>query len=68
MAYCINCEEKYSDKREEIGYATCLACGEQEAVTLIIERQEAKLRELAPYATSSLDNPESHFSPSPRAR
>jgi len=68
MANCINCEENYSNKRQELGYATCLACGEQEAVTLIMERQEEKLRELAPFATSSLDNPESHFSPSPRSK
>jgi hypothetical protein len=68
MANCINCEDKYSDKRAELGYATCLTCGEQDAVTLIRERQEAKLRELAPYVTSSLDNPEKYFSQSPRAK
>lgn len=30
MALCM-CGEEYSDKRKELGYNTCLECGEKEA-------------------------------------
>lgn len=29
MAQCIKCGETYSDKRRQLGYKTCLYCGEQ---------------------------------------
>jgi ribosomal protein L37AE/L43A len=28
---CILCEEEYTIKRKELGYDTCLECGEEEA-------------------------------------
>lgn len=28
MTECIECGEEYSDKRRELGYLTCLNCGE----------------------------------------
>ena len=31
MATCIVCYEKYSDKRKNLGYKTCLNCGDKEA-------------------------------------
>lgn len=31
MAECANCGEEYSDKRLELGYENCLACGAKEA-------------------------------------
>ena len=31
MAFCCNCDEEYSDRRKELGYKTCLECGEHEA-------------------------------------
>ena len=44
MAICINCEEEYSDRRAEIGYSTCLDCGERDA------RKISAARTLAPLA------------------
>lgn len=32
MAYCIECEDEYSDKRLALGYDTCLECGRKEAI------------------------------------
>lgn len=32
MAICIKCGEEYSDKRAELGYETCLECGNIDAL------------------------------------
>lgn len=32
MAYCVECDEEYSDKRLALGYDTCLECGRLEAI------------------------------------
>ena len=31
MKVCIKCGDKVTDKRYELGYHTCLSCGEKEA-------------------------------------
>lgn len=31
MAECIECGEEYPNRRQQLGYATCLTCGEQAA-------------------------------------
>ena len=49
MAFCINCEEEYNDKRLALGYETCLDCGELEARGIIAARTHAKLCEMTPY-------------------
>ena len=28
MAICIECDDEYSDRREALGYRTCLDCGQ----------------------------------------
>jgi hypothetical protein len=28
MAICLKCQEDYSDKRRELGFSTCLSCGD----------------------------------------
>jgi len=53
MAECITCEEEYSDKRLELGYETCLDCGQAEAVGVINARKKRVLAEIAPTATAS---------------
>ena len=32
MAFCVECDEEYSDKRMALGYDTCLDCGRKEAI------------------------------------
>ena len=31
MAKCQKCDDEYSDRRKELGYETCLRCGEEDA-------------------------------------
>lgn len=31
MPYCVICDEEFSQKRKDIGYDTCLKCGDKEA-------------------------------------
>jgi len=31
MPICIICEEEFAEKRYELGYRTCLKCGEKDA-------------------------------------
>jgi hypothetical protein len=52
MANCITCEEEYSDKRLELGYMTCLNCGQADAATIINARNKQKLAEIAPRLAS----------------
>jgi hypothetical protein len=61
MSICITCEEEYSDKREALGYATCLSCGETEARVISQSRAYAKLREMTPYLSGSLAQPDALF-------
>lgn len=44
MAYCIECEDEYSDKRLALGYDTCLECGRKEA----IQEARRKAKRVAP--------------------
>jgi len=52
MAECITCEEEYSDKRLELGYRTCLDCGQVDAVSIINARNKQTLAEIAPRLAS----------------
>jgi len=52
MAECITCEEEYSDKRLELGYETCLDCGQADAVSVINARNKKMLAEIAPAAAA----------------
>jgi len=65
MSICIKCEEEYSDKREALGYSTCLACGEAEARVISQGRANAKLREMTPYLSGSLAQPDALFDSRP---
>lgn len=31
MAICTKCYENYPEKRKELGYTTCISCGDKEA-------------------------------------
>mgnify|MGYP001219296643 CR=1 FL=1 len=53
MAECITCEEEYTDKRLELGYMTCLNCGQADAVNVINTRNKKVLAEIAPAAAAS---------------
>jgi len=46
MAKCEICEEEYSNKRAELGYDTCLKCGEIDARE---ETNKKKMRIATPY-------------------
>jgi len=52
MATCITCEEKYSDKRLELGYHTCLDCGQADAVAISRARTRESLADMTPSASS----------------
>ena len=52
MATCITCEEEYSDKRLELGYRTCLDCGQVSAVAISRARAKSALAEMTPSASS----------------
>ena len=38
VATCIECEEEYPIKRKQLGYRTCLDCGERSAVRIASQR------------------------------
>jgi predicted nucleic acid-binding Zn-ribbon protein len=65
MSICITCEEEYSDKRKALGYSTCLNCGESEARVISQNRASAKLREMTPYLSGSLAQPDALFDSRP---
>lgn len=52
VADCIECEEEYSDKRLELGYMTCLDCGQAAAANIIRSRNRRVLAEIAPAAAA----------------
>lgn len=54
MADCITCEEEYSDKRLELGYNTCLNCGQEAAAGIISARNKQTLAEIAPAAAAGI--------------
>lgn len=68
MAFCVNCEESYSDKRKALGYLTCLDCGQQDAEVLSQRRAHAKLCEMTPYVSGSLTQPDALFDERPGHR
>jgi len=53
MAECITCEEEYADKRLDLGYQTCLDCGQVDAVNVINARKKQMLAEIAPAAAAA---------------
>jgi hypothetical protein len=65
MAECINCEEEYADKRAELGYSTCLDCGEADARVIAQVRAQTVLSELTPYVSGSLTQPDALFDERP---
>ena len=54
MAECVECEEEYPDKRLELGYETCLDCGQLVAVNIANIRNKQKLAEIAPSAAAGI--------------
>jgi hypothetical protein len=54
MTECIECGEEYSVKRLELGYETCLDCGEQAAISIANVRNRQKLAEIAPSAAAGI--------------
>ena len=65
MAECINCEEENADKRAELGYSTCLDCGEADARVIAQVRAQTVLSELTPYVSGSLTQPDALFDDRP---
>ena len=57
MAECVECEEEYTDKRLELGYKTCLDCGQLAAVNIANIRNKQKLAEIAPRAAAGIIDP-----------
>ena len=56
VATCVECEEEYPIKRKQLGYRTCLDCGERSAVRISSKRTQQNLREMAPHHyTGSVD-------------
>ena len=57
FAICVECEEEYPIKRKQLGYRTCLDCGERSAVRIASKRTQQNLREMAPHHyTGSVDD------------
>ena len=48
IAECNKCGEEYNYRRRELGYYTCLDCGEVSAVRVSTQRTRENLREMAP--------------------
>ncbi len=65
MAECIECGEEYADKRAELGYKTCLVCGEADARVIAQVRAQTVLSELTPYVSGSLTQPDALFDTRP---
>jgi len=42
MVWCKKCDEQYSEKRAQLGYDTCLECGEQDAQLEIQRKSKCK--------------------------
>ena len=56
FAICVECEEEYPIKRKQLGYRTCLECGERSAVRISSRRTQQNLCEMAPHHyTGSVD-------------
>ena len=57
IAECEKCGEEYNYRRKELGYTTCLDCGERSAVRISTQRTRENLREMAPHSfTGSMDD------------
>tara|TARA_R110000824_G_scaffold162336_1_gene338002 strand:- start:909 stop:1184 length:276 start_codon:yes stop_codon:yes gene_type:complete len=52
MAICTTCEEEYNDKRLDLGYSTCLDCGQVSAVAIQRTRAKQTLADMTPSASS----------------
>tara|TARA_Y100000034_G_scaffold49733_1_gene61438 strand:+ start:439 stop:786 length:348 start_codon:yes stop_codon:yes gene_type:complete len=48
IAECNKCGEEYNYRRRELGYYTCLDCGEVSAIRVSTQRARENLREMAP--------------------
>ena len=48
MPECVECGEEYHPKRYELGYSTCLECGDRSARATIRSRNAAALRAMTP--------------------
>ena len=54
---CTNCGEEYNHRRKELGYDTCLGCGDRSARRISTHRTQENLREMAPYSfTGGVDD------------
>ena len=40
MAICVECYSEYPEKRKNIGYKTCITCGDKEAVKEAIRKSK----------------------------
>jgi len=47
-AECVQCGAEYPIKRKELGYNTCLSCGDRDATRVSRARQRQTLQQLAP--------------------
>ena len=57
FAECVKCGEEYNYRRKELGYTTCLECGERSGVRIYTGRTRENLREMAPHSfTGSMDD------------
>ena len=48
FAECTKCGEEYNYRRKELGYSTCLGCGDQSARSIAAKRTRENLRDMAP--------------------
>ena len=48
MATCVKCEDDYSDKRQALGYLTCLDCGGRAANRQIRQQTAKNLQAMMP--------------------
>jgi predicted nucleic acid-binding Zn-ribbon protein len=56
-ATCIRCGDDYNYKRKQLGYSTCLTCGDRTANRIIARRTQQNLREMAPHSyTGSVED------------
>ena len=49
-AKCRDCGEEYSFRRKELGYITCLDCGQRSASMIANYRTRENLRNMAPHS------------------
>jgi predicted nucleic acid-binding Zn-ribbon protein len=52
LAECVRCGDEYTYRRKELGYDTCLACGDHSARRIAARRTRQNLREMAPNSTT----------------